>query len=488
MNIRSRLKVSNLLMIVVPVVVAALVGASAMAVVWNGLARAGGIGVDSAEDFYRASDMIAVVAEPLVATGDFASLADARQLADMLSTSAMTMAAVKDRTVVYASSPLSSQDKALVLAAAQMEGAIELAQDGRCLTVRTMAGDGGPYRVCFLGDARAGSEALTKGAVVAAALVLLACLVLTVALLNRFLTLFVLRHITGPLDQLADATRHVRDGNLSYRLPEGRSDEFAPVFSDFNAMAARLRESVERDRRAREKRSILLVGLSHDLRSPLTSIQAYTEGLIDGVASAPADTERYLAMIALKAREMRALLQRLSDMAKVDRRIEEAPLEPARLDAVVRRWVDESRAAYDLRGLAVETRLSPATANISPELIGRVLGNLLDNCAAYGRSGEAPCQVIVSCHADAAGAAVLAVEDDGPGVPDEEKEKLFDLFFRGDGARSAPAEGSGIGLAVVALAAERMGGAVRAEASAEGGLRVVLVFPPCALFSGEGKE
>ena len=117
-----------------------------------------------------------------------------------------------------------------------------------------------------------------------AAIGLIFIVFLTILMTNRFLTRFVVRKIEEPLDLLSEGARRLGDGDLDYRIAYTGKDEFAPVCGAFNEMAARLKESVERTRRDEESRKELLAGISHDLRSPLTSIRAYVEGLLDGVA------------------------------------------------------------------------------------------------------------------------------------------------------------------------------------------------------------
>lgn len=486
MNIRTRLKISNLLMILVPVAIAIVAGALAVLVAWQVLARGSGIGVDDSEDFHRASGVVAATAAHVLEEGSLDGLATADSVLQMLDASAMSLVVLAaDGTSAYSYGHPEARDEALLAAGSALGGSTQISSEGRCLSAWDVEADGTTYRLCILGNAQAGSELLTKAVLVGAAAVLVLVLVATVVLTNRFLTLFVLRHITDPLDLLAQGARQIHDGNLSFRLPADREDEFAPVFSDFNDMAARLATSVERDRRAAERRSTLLVGLSHDLRSPLTSIQAYAEGLLDGVARTPEATDRYLRMIKRKAEEMGRLLRRLSAVARMERQADEASLAPVALDETVSEWLDENGDAYALLGVHIESQLGRAVVLADRELVGRVLSNLLDNCARYARGMGGSCLVRLSCAFDPqAGGAVLAVDDDGPGVSEASCARLFDLFYRGDAARSDVEEGNGIGLCVVALAMGRMGGSAVAGRSELGGLRVELRFPPRAAGTG----
>lgn len=478
MNIRQRLRISNLLMIAVPVALSALACAIVACAAWYALAHGVGIGTDDEQDFFQASDLVAQVAEPLVASDSLDALDETLALTSMLDANEMTLVVTRGGETVYSYGDLSEQDLELVDAANALGGSTHISGASRCLNGRTVTAGNTSYRLYLLGQQNAGSEALTKQVIAAAAAVLAAVVIVAVALTNRFLTRFVLRHVTGPLDLLAAGARQIRDGQLGYRLPEGRDDEFSPVFADFNDMARRLSSSVERDRQAEERRRTLIVGLSHDLRSPLTSIRAYAEGLADGVAATPDAQARYLAMIQGKAEEMNELLRRMSEVAKAG-----APgaahCAPLVLGDYLATWLDNgAQDAYALRGVRIERALAPVAARADEGLLARALSNLLDNCATHARQGEKDVRVRVSCGTDADGRPFLSVADDGPGVPDEALPRLFDLFFRVDEARTGAAGGSGIGLAVVADAMGQMGGSARAGRSALGGLEVTLSFSP----------
>lgn len=477
MNIRKRLRISNALMIVVPAIISACVGIGIAVAAWYALAHGVGIGVDDREDFFQSSDAIAEVASGLISTGSAEALADSSALEPMLDSSGMSLVVSQDGETVYSYGDITAEHVALLDAAAGLTGNVQVSSGELCLSARDLASGGHTYRIYVLGLANAGSETVMKLVLVIALAALAVVLVAAVVVTNRFLTLFVLRHVTDPLDLLAKGTRQIRDGNLSYRLPDDRDDEFAPVFGDFNDMARRLADSVERDRRTEERRRTLLVGLSHDLRSPLTSIQAYAEGLLDGVAKTPEARRRYLEMIVGKTGEMRALLGKISTVAKMDGDDgEPANLRVASLDELVGAWVEGNRRAYELRGVLLETRLSPAVVLVDRDLMTRALANLIDNCAVHARPDGDTCRVLLSCAHDAKGWARLVVEDDGPGAPEGSLPHLFDLFYQANEARNG--EGNGIGLAVVALAMERMGGTAEAGTSSLGGLQVTLRFPP----------
>lgn len=311
-----------------------------------------------------------------------------------------------------------------------------------------------------------------KAAVALSALLILLAIVLSILATNRFLTRFVLRRVEEPLDLLAAGVRRIGEGDLDFRIAYAGKDEFAPVCGAFNEMAARLKESVERTRRDEESRKELLAGISHDLRSPLTSIRAYVEGLLDGVAQTEESKQRYLRTIRTKAEDIDRLVSQLFLYSKLD--LEGVPMEmrPIRLDAFVAGFAEEAALDSRTRGLEITAeQLTPVTVSADPEQLRRVLSNILENSIKYKAKETGRLRITL----EESGRLTLA--DDGPGVPEEALPKLFDVFYRSDPARRDPAGGSGLGLAIAAKAVQGMGGTIRAFNVPGGGLAIEITLP-----------
>lgn len=298
----------------------------------------------------------------------------------------------------------------------------------------------------------------------------IAALVLTIAATNIYLTRSLFRHISGPLDTLTAGVARIRDGDLDAPIAYTGSDEFKPACDAVDEMAARLKASLEQQQREQQKKRELIAGMSHDLKSPLTSIRAYTEALLDGVARDEAAKRRYLETIHAREADIETMVNRLFEFAKMD--VSEYPvrIEPLPL----REALEEIIGAQRADGAAVTLGAVPAlTVLADRELLARIAANLLDNSRKYG--GESVQVSISAQRADHF--AEITFADDGAGVPEEQLPKLFDAFYRGDASRTAPGSGSGLGLAVVKRAIEEMRGSVRAENGETGGLRVIFTLP-----------
>ena len=245
---------------------------------------------------------------------------------------------------------------------------------------------------------------------------MIVALLFIIFLTNRFLTRFVFRKISDPLKTLAEGVRQIRDGNLTHRIDYQEKDEFLPVCEDFNEMAARLRASVEQSQREEESRKELLAGISHDIRSPLTSIRAYVEGLLDGVAATPEKQRAYLSTIQTKTIEIDEMVKKLFLFSKME--LGDYPYTPERLDAVkeIKDFVSASAEEYRRRGLQVKIGVTPSSAVIKadPTYFRSILTNLLDNSAKYKERAMGTATIAVRTDGRY---CKLLIEDDGPGVP-----------------------------------------------------------------------
>jgi signal transduction histidine kinase len=306
------------------------------------------------------------------------------------------------------------------------------------------------------------------------ALALVVAIVVAVVLTDRFMTRFVLGHVTGPLGQLSQGVDQVRSGNLSHRIGYDGDDEFKPVCDAFDEMASRLADSVERDRRLEEARKDLIAGMSHDLRGPLTSIRGYAEGLRDGVAADEESRRRYTGVILEKTADMEHKVSELLALTRLDMDGYVLETRSLELDSYARDFVSRDRDDFAAQGMSVTCNLTPVTVEADPAELDRILGNLLDNSLRYRKRDEVSVEIGV---ASVGGCAVLSVSDDGPGVGERDLARIFEPLYRGDAARSGSREGSGLGLSIVAASASRMGGSASAGRSDAGGLSVEVRLP-----------
>ncbi|MDR1320538.1 MAG: HAMP domain-containing histidine kinase, partial [Gracilibacteraceae bacterium] len=272
----------------------------------------------------------------------------------------------------------------------------------------------------------------------------------------------------------------IREGNLTFRLDYSGKDEFGPVCAAFNDMAERLQRMENMRRSDEESRKELIAGISHDLRTPLTSIKAYLEGIDKGVAESPERRQKYLEIIGRKTADLEHIINQLFLFSKLE--IGEFPMhtELLPLGRTVSELVSGLAEEYGHKGLHLE--LSQGAPDVfvraDPLWLRSVVINILENSAKYKTAETAA--VIVAC-GEADGYAEITLTDDGPGVPEAALDKLFDVFYRADPSRNT--KGSGLGLAVSARIIRHMGGRISARLPQSGGLSIVLRLPA---FAAEG--
>ncbi len=277
---------------------------------------------------------------------------------------------------------------------------------------------------------------------------------------------YLARRLTRPIAAIRDTAERIAGGDLSARvaLTEGPDDELRSLARSLDGMAAELET-------ARGHERAFLLSVSHDLRTPLTSIRGYAEAITDGMVEDPAERVRAGSIIAAEARRLERLVADLLDLARLD--AHQFSLHPHPVDA--RQVVIDAVAGFvpSARdwGLRLEvTQGTAAPADVDPERLAQITANLVENALKYAHS-------TVRVGMDRSdGRFELRVDDDGPGVPPGEQERVFERLYT---PRQAPGRkvGTGIGLAIVHELAGAMGGSARCEPLEPSGTRFTVTIP-----------
>lgn len=473
MTIKRRLFLSNILMIAVPIMATAVVGLLCIGFIWISFINGFGIEVHDQEDFDIVCALVSEKVENAIKKdSDFSALEP------LLDSNGMTVRICSGTNVLY-SYGKQNTDEALYTAANSLGNGATVTQNGCTLRRSEVKTDKTAYTLYLSGGYHhIRSYANLKIVAVFATILITFTVFLSVLLTNRFLTRFVLRRIEEPLDLLANGVHELRDGNLDYRITYLHRDEFQPVCEDFNEMAGRLKESVQRLQQQEQSRKELIAGISHDIRSPLTSIQAYVEGLIDGVAKTPESKNRYLQTIKAKAEDLEHIVAQLFLYSKMELGEYQDNSKELQLDHVIADAISPLQAEYSQKGLDISVDLEPVKLHADPIQIERIVTNIIENSLKY--KGKDQGYLKITLQRTATGSR-LSFADDGPGVADDELPRLFEVFYRSDPARQNPNQGSGLGLAIVSSIVEHIGGKVRALHSEFGGLEI------CIEFLSEGK-
>jgi signal transduction histidine kinase len=308
------------------------------------------------------------------------------------------------------------------------------------------------------------------------AILLFVFTIIIVFVVNRILTQFVSKWITTPIEILVSGVHELRDGNLNFRIEYKNNDEFKSVCNDFNEMAQHLSDMVVARKKDEANRKELIAGISHDLRTPLTSIKAYIEGIEKGIASTPQVQQKYIDTIKRKTADLEHIINQLFLFSKID--IGDFPLKAERVEInlVLNNFLNEAIVEYEDKGLSImfdENRKKFYT-DIDIVQFRNVLHNILQNSIKYKKNEFVKSIIDVNCKENN---IVISVTDDGSGVPEESIDKLFDVFYRNDVSRKDPSSGSGLGLAICRKIIERLGGTIHAANPSGSGLAIIIKLP-----------
>jgi signal transduction histidine kinase len=275
------------------------------------------------------------------------------------------------------------------------------------------------------------------------------------------------RGMTSPLREMAAAASAMARGDYSRRVRASSRDEVGELARAFNTMAAELAD-VERQRRE------LVANVSHELRTPLGALHALLENLADGVE--PPDP-RTLRVALAQTERLGRLVAQLLDLSRMESG--GLPLRPEHfcVRELLERVAHECALgeSYEQRPVWLRVDVQPGDllASGDPERMHQVVANLLDNAVRHSPDDG---RVWLTAH-QTEGATTIAVADEGPGIPVEEAERVFERFHRLDGARAARDGGSGLGLAIARWIVDAHGGAIRAERREPHGCRMVVELP-----------
>lgn len=285
------------------------------------------------------------------------------------------------------------------------------------------------------------------------------------------------RDIVRPLRQLEQGSRRIAEGDLNFSLQSKVRNEVGSVIRSYEQMRGELQRSIGAQLALEENRKELISNISHDLKTPLTSIKGYVEGIREGIANDPEKLKKYIDVIHAKTLDMDRMIDDLFLLSKLDLEQEKFHFENVALEEFYRQTMSEMHAEYERAGVRLTGEYeagSDAVATMDAQKMKRAILNIVGNSVKFMDKKDPHIHVYFGRHA---AAWVIAVTDNGPGMAQSDLERIFDRFYRADADRNQNVAGSGLGLAIVKQIVAVHGGTITARSELGQSMTVMFTIP-----------
>jgi len=293
---------------------------------------------------------------------------------------------------------------------------------------------------------------LSVDAVISGALILI--------LTATILILWIYKGFVPNIKKLTKAAKCIKDGDLEFTISSDGADELSELCNTFEEMRLRLKTSATDRVRNEAEQKMLISNIAHDLKTPITAIKGYSEGLLDGVANSPKKQEEYVRTILNKAIEMDTLINELTLYSNLDTSRIPYNFQKVNVSDYFQDYTCDISMDLSNKGIEIQyvNYLDPdVVCVIDREQLGRVINNIVGNSVKY--KGDNDLKIVFAMH-DAGDYVQVDIKDNGVGIAKDDLPYVFDRTYRGDRARSMSAGGSGIGLSIVKRIVEDHGGRI----------------------------
>lgn len=310
-------------------------------------------------------------------------------------------------------------------------------------------------------------EELTKQDIMIGAMIskrfmafLAVAMVLILIATSAIITAWVNNDIYKPIKELSHAMQYIAEGNFDYRLSPANESEIGKLYGNYEQMRLRLKENAEETDRSEKKSKELVSNISHDLKTPITSIKGYVEGIMDGVADTPEKMDKYIKTIYNKANDMDRLINELTTYSGIDSNKIPYHFHILNISDYFSDCVEEVGLDLEQKNICLNyTNLVPADTCIvaDPEQLKKVINNIISNSVKYMGHDKGVIDIRIL---DEGESVKVEIEDDGKGIAAKDIGNIFERFYRTDASRNSMQGGSGIGLSIVKKIIEDHGGYV----------------------------
>ena len=283
-------------------------------------------------------------------------------------------------------------------------------------------------------------------------------IVLILLFTSVMLTKWIRKGVFAPITELNVAMQKIKDGNLDYALATNAEGEIGELYRNYEDMRLRLKESAEEKQVNDGKNKELISNISHDLKTPITAIKGYVEGIMDGVADSPEKMDKYIRTIYNKANDMDKLINELTTYSSIDNNRIQYNFQRINVAEYFGDCVEEVGVELESRNIKLnyENLVAPETMVIADaEQMKKVINNIISNSVKYM---DKPNGKICIRILDRDDSFQVEIEDNGKGIQQKDLQRIFERFYRTDASRNSAQGGSGIGLSIVKKIIEDHGG------------------------------
>ena len=293
---------------------------------------------------------------------------------------------------------------------------------------------------------------------------------------SGMLTLWIYRSVSNPLKKLREATQNIKEGNLDFTLDVNRDDTIGELCADFEDMRKRLKLSTEEKLEYDKESKELISNISHDLKTPITAIKGYVEGIMDGVADTPEKMDKYIRTIYNKTNDMDRLINELTFYSKIDTNRIPYTFHRINVASYFSDCIEEVSLELESKNIKLQYFNyvdSDVKVIADAEQIKRVINNIVSNSIKYMDKERGIINIRIK---DVGDFIQVEIEDNGKGIGVKELPYIFDRFYRTDASRNSKQGGSGIGLSIVKKIIEDHGGQIWANSKENTGTVMYFVL------------
>lgn len=307
--------------------------------------------------------------------------------------------------------------------------------------------------------------------------IIIAAIILIFIIAIVIISFITSKTIVGPIKQISEGANEIANGNFEYEIEYRSTNELGRLAENFNDMRLRIKDSIEEQSRADQKQKEMIAGIAHDLRTPLTSVKGYLEGVRDGIADTPEKQKRYMDIIYSSTIDIEKMLDELLTISKLELGSVTLNCEKVRITDFlpfaqdVRTELEKNDFDFEI----IDKTKNPVVLNLDTDSFSRVINNIVSNSIKY-RNKDVRGKIEMTIR-EYKNTILFEIKDNGMGVDRQSLPRIFDTLYRTDKARSNVRNGSGLGLAICKQIVEMHGGLIWAQSELGKGLSIFISLP-----------